>query len=190
MKVLKLTTDYSGNYAEVHEHVLMPIQANGVIFSFVPLNEKLEEVVGLGELEGKHSYCHGDLTAEVIDIAEMNPVHLHYLIKDSDYGTFEGFFENTEHELKEYLTQLDMEDEDDQEEFNKIKKEEQILYEILGMTPLSEETYSKSSKVYDQFIKQLKEYSEPRKVTEINILESEAEQIKVLLLQNGFEFWD
>lgn len=188
MKVLKLTTSYSSLHTDVDGHVLMPVESNGTIFGQIPLNMRLEEAVGLGELEGKYSYCRGDLIAEVIDISEMNPVHLQYLIKDSDYGLFEGFFENSEYELKGYLEELKMKDEMSQ--YNKIKLNEKEIYENLGMEPLEEETYSKSSKVYDKFSEKLTEYVAPRKVTELNILESEAERIKVLLLQNGFEFFE
>lgn len=186
MKALKLRTTYYGRYNDLEATVLMPIEANGSVFGFIPLDETQERVVSLGELEGKHSQCYGDLTAEIIDISTMNPVHLKNLYQESDFSSFESYFEQMEGQIEEYLEEI-KDSEDDQEEYNQIKQEQKAVYEMLGID--EEKAYFKSREVFDAFDEKIKEYVEKVKTVTVDVMASDYEAIKELLEKNGFKIY-
>lgn len=60
-KALQLTVTYYSRYAsDVEEVLLLPLEANGLIIKNLEVGV-MENEVYLGEIEGKHSVCYGDL---------------------------------------------------------------------------------------------------------------------------------
>lgn len=184
MNVLKLSVEFDGRYGYKREHVLMPIESNGVIFGFLQENEVLERRVDLGELEGKHSECYGDLIVETIDLSSLNPKELESLVKESSFGDFEIFFETVEYEFKEYIEELkDLEE----EEFYQIESEEKAFYANLGI--VKPKSSIKSRSIYDAFMLQIENFIKDKKTYQITILASDLEKAQALLLDNGIELF-
>lgn len=184
MKVLKLSVEFDGRYGYKNEFVLMPVESNGVIFGFLQENEVLKEKVDLGELEGKHSECYGDLTVETIDLSLLNPKELETLVENSYFGDFEVFFEQIEFQFKEYVEELKGLEE---EEFYQIESEEKALYDNLGIVKPNSSV--KSSYIYDAFMVQVKSFMQDKKTAQITIFASDLEKAKALLLDNRIELF-
>lgn len=102
-KVLKLNVSYLGRHGgDVDETLILPLEVNGVLFKEIPTDTTLEEEVSLGEIEGKHSDCYGDLRVDVVNIDELSEKEISDLIKESNFGSFEVFFEGMEIEHYDY----------------------------------------------------------------------------------------
>ena len=184
MKVLKLSVEFEGRYATKEGHVLMPVDSNGVIFGYLQENRLIEKSVDLGELEGKHSECYGDLKVETIDLTQLSPLEAQMLVENSDFGTFEIFFEHIESDFKEYVQELK---EEEYEEIYEIEAEENQLYDNLGI--VKPDYGIKSHIVYKSFMKQLEEFMKDKKTAEITVLASDLTKAQALLLDNGIKLF-
>ena len=139
-EVMKLNVNFYGNYGgDVDETVLLPVDINGVLFE--TLVEKVyEDAVYLGEIEGKHSECYGDLSVEFIDLNKLTLKQVTDLIEQSAFGEFESYFEGAEEEY---------EDEDEYNEGN--------VNEIIKSYDIQLSSWSiKTGLVHEKFIEQLK----------------------------------
>lgn len=174
MQVMRLNVTYNGWYGgDVDETILLPLEVNGVLF------EKLEKktydsVVWLGEIEGKHSECYGDLHVDFVDLSKLTTKAVSTLINKSDFSEFEVFFEEIEARFEE---------DEDEYDLDKVK-------EILGQYGVEYEEYMiKTSFVYHEFIEQLKEkYVEEFKT--ITVLEKDYETAVDLLKRHEIEMFE
>lgn len=174
MKVMRLNVTYNGWYGgNVDKTILLPLDINGVLF------EELEEntydcVVWLGEIEGEHSECYGDLHVDFVDLDKLTPKAVSALINKSDFSEFEAFFEEME---------IRFEKDEDEYDFDKVK-------EVLGQYGIEHEEYMiKTSFVHAEFIEQLKEqYVENFKT--ITVLEKDYEAAVDLLEQYEIEVFE
>lgn len=173
-KVMKLNVTYYGNYGgDVNETLLLPMDINGVLFE--ELKEKTyDRTVYLGEIEGKHSEVYGDLEVEFIDLDELSIKQVTDLIKESNFGEFESFFEGAEDDFS-----------DDENEYDKEK-----AVDIFNSYNVIPKTYNIStSLIHDQFIKKLEEkYVQNFKT--VTVLEEDYEKVNELLDSNNIKRFD
>lgn len=166
-KAMELRIDYDGNYGgSVNEVLLLPLDINGELF------EELEEKrydgeVYLGEIEGKHSEVYGDLTVRFVDLDTISLVQVAELIKESDFGQFESFFEGAEDRC-----------------------DEEIANKILNLYGIKPERYQiKTSLVHDKFIEQMKEkYVQKFKL--VTILDDDYDSAIKLLNENNIKYFN
>lgn len=101
MKVMKFHVTFDGYYGgTIDEYVLLPTDINGVLFEEYKSGE-YDEAVYLGEIEGKHSECYGDLEVSLIDLDQMTLKDVTDLINNSDFDTLEMFFEGEETDYRD-----------------------------------------------------------------------------------------
>jgi|SRR5699024_7811380 len=174
-KVLKLNVQFWGNYGgDVDETVLLPLDINGVLFETLKEEVNLPNAVYLGEIEGKHSECYGDLSIEVINLDELNIKDVAELINKSDFNEFEGFFEMAEYDFEEENEEFD------QEKVNKLLDSYGIDRDTWGV---------KTGEVYIRFVEELKKkYVENFK--SITVLEKDYEAAIILLKNNSVELFN
>lgn len=171
-KVLSLNVTYSARYgSDVDEILLLPLDINGVLFSKLESGVTLDSVVSLGEIEGKHSECYGDLTIDVVNLDELNAKEASQLIKDSYFGEFESYFEEMQMNRREDL------DDEEKEAIEKILDKYEIDRNSYGIL---------TSKVHDKFIDELKE-KYVVKLKEVIVSEDNYERAVELLKSNGIE---
>lgn len=170
-QLLKLNTSYYGRYGgDVDEFVLLPLDANGVLFEKLEPGTILEDEVYLGEIEGKHSECFGDLQVTIVNLDELNLKQIIELIKTSDFSYFENYFEE-----KEY----DWISEDENNEKQKAIDELLKRYD-------SKDSYIKTRSIHNKLIEQLKnEYVES--FEDISIKKSDYKKAVEILKANGIE---
>lgn len=181
-EVLRLDVNYSGRYGgQIDEILLLPLDVNGVLF--YTLKEGVtEEEVSLGEIEGKHSSCYGDLTVEVIDLNELNVKQVLNLVQSSNFGQFESFFESLEIGFHEDLENLEDEDED---EYKNDCKEK--INSLLIKYGINKDAYGiKTEKIHDKFIEDLKN-NYVIKLKDISISADDYERALNLLKSEGIE---
>lgn len=182
-KVLKLHVTYSGNYGgDVNEIVIIPEELNGVLFDKLPINTILEKRIDLGEIEGKHSQCYGDLEIELIDLDELNLKEVSDLIGLSYFGEFEVFFEDSESAFKE---ERDDEEDDEEREFKK-----DVLNKVLNKYNVDPEGYGiLTGKVHEEFINNLKK-KYLVKFKNITIKEKDYQKVLEILKTNEIEIFN
>lgn len=174
-KALQLTVTYYSRYgSDVEEVLLLPLEANGLIIKNLEVGV-MEDEVYLGEIEGKHSECYGDLHVEIVDLDELNVKDAAELLKASDVSSFEMYLEGEEMSFKEYLDNL--EDEDERNELNKKRQALLDKYEIT-------DTYMLTSNISSKFVRNL---SENYVVKEINVSGDDYDAAVKLLQENGIE---
>lgn len=167
MKVLKLEVKYDGNYAQEEGYMILPTEINGTLFEKQPLNETLVEVVDLGELEGKHSECFGDLEIVVIETDELNTIELQDLVENSNTSLFGPYLEV-------------LEDNFVIDEENKVETEQ-----ILEKYGLECDSFLKSVTIHHYLIQELSK--ELKRTSLLGILEDDLEKAVKLLKENGIE---
>lgn len=96
-KALKIEAVYDGMYASESEYIVIPKDINGVLFPKLEVGETVEDEVWMGELEGKHSECYGDLIVTEIDLGELTKFELNDLFKNSNPSRLLDYF--TDHEF-------------------------------------------------------------------------------------------
>jgi len=173
-KAMELSVDYDGYYGgSVNEILLLPLDINGVLFE--ELEEKTyDRAVYLGEIEGKHSEVYGDLTVRFVDLDTLPVREVSELIKASDFGEFEGFFERIEGDFQ-----------DDEDEYN-IEK----VKELLNSYNVKLEKYMiKTSFVNYEFIEQLKE-KYVQKFKNVTVLDDDYDLVVKLLNENNIKYFD
>lgn len=141
-EVMVLNVVYDGYYgASVDETVILPTEINGVLFE--SLQEKdYKSAVYLGEIEGKHSECYGDLSVEFVNLDDLSIRQVTNLIEKSNIGEFESYFEGQEETF-----QYDYEEEYDEEKVNSVMK-------LFNTEP--KKWSIKTELVHSKFIDQLK----------------------------------
>lgn len=173
-EVLKLNVTYGARYgSDVDETLILPAEVNGVLFEKLNPGETLNSAVWLGELEGKHSECYGDLEVDIVDLDELNPMEVTNLIRISSYNRFESFFEELE---------IDFAESED--------KDEDAANELMRKYGFGEEHYGlDTSGVHDKFIEQMKiKYSDSFKA--INIREEDYQRALDLLSEYGIKVFN
>jgi hypothetical protein len=169
-KVMKLNVKFYGNYGGgVNETVLLPLDINGVLFK--PLEDKVyEDEIYLGEIEGKHSECYGDLSVELVDLDKLTIKQVTDLIEQSAFGEFETYFEGTE---EDYM------DEDDynEEKVNQISKSYAIQPKRWSI---------KTGLIHENFIKQIKD-KYVKKFKTITVLEENYDNAMSVLHNSEIE---
>lgn len=174
MKVMKLRVYFEGYYGGyVNEFVLLPPDINGVFFE--ELKEKTySDTVYLGEIAGKYSECYGDLDVSIIDLDELGIKEASDLVKKSDFGEFESYFE---------MIETDFEDDEDEYDLEKVKKS-------LKQYGVEHDGYMiKTSFVHDKFINQLKE-KYAKKFKTITVLEEDYKKAINLLSGNNINHFE
>lgn len=171
---MELRIDYDGNYGgSVNEVLLLPLDINGVLFGELK-EKKYDRAVYLGEIEGKHSEVYGDLTVRFVDLDTISLVQVTELIKASDFGEFEGFFERIEGDFQH-----------DEDEYN-IEK----VKELLNSYNVKLEKYMiKTSFVNYEFIEQLKE-KYVQKFKTVTVLDADYNSVVKLLNENNIKHFD
>jgi hypothetical protein len=169
-KVMKLNVKFYGNYGGgVNETVLLPLDINGVLFK--PLEDKVyEDEIYLGEIEGKHSECYGDLSVELVDLDKLTIKQVTDLIEQSDFGEFENYFEGTE---EEYMN----EDDYNEEKVNQISKSYDIQPKRWSI---------KTGLIHENFIEQLKD-KYVKKFKTITVLEENYDNAMSVLHNSEIE---
>lgn len=169
MKTIKLRVVFDGNYGgSVDEYILLPLDANGVLFEELKEGTYKNEI-SLGEIEGKHSECYGDLIVEVVDLENYSVNKITDLINNSYFGEFEGYFEMQEEDLE------DVEDEVD------------ILLNRHSVD--KEKVYILTEAIHDNFIKSLKsKYVE--EFRSITVLELDYEKALKSLSDNNIRTYE
>lgn len=177
MKALKIEVNYDGRYASTNSHCLFPLEANGIIFPFI--QEFESGVVSLGELEGKHSDCYGDIKTTIIDLSLLSSEELQELIKNSDLKDFISYFEIASDDWYEYLDELKTENPKKLEE---IKEKQEELSEKLYI-PVEELEFSN---VFYSYREILDDYLKLNGFSVLKLQNKDIERAKKLLLENGF----
>lgn len=174
-KALQLTVTYYSRYAsDVEAVLLLPLEANGLIIKNLEVGV-MENEVYLGEIEGKHSVCYGDLHVEIIDLDELNAKAAAELLTASDVSSFEMYLEGEEMSFQEYLDNLE-----DEDERNELNKKRQALLDKYEVT----DTYMLTGNISSKFVKSL---SEIYAVKEINVNGDDYDVAVKLLQENGIE---
>lgn len=96
-KALKIEAVFDGVYASESQYVIVPKDINGVLFPKLEIGETVEEEVWMGELEGKHSECYGDLTVTEVDLGKLSKFELNDLFESSNPSYLLDYF--TDHEI-------------------------------------------------------------------------------------------
>lgn len=177
MKTLKIEVNYDGRYASANSHCLFPLEANGVIFPFI--KEFESGVVSLGELEGKHSDCYGDISTTIIDLSLLSSEELQELIENSDLKDFISYFEIASDDWYEYLDELKIKDPEKLKEIQKKKKELSGKLYI----PVEELEFSN---VFYSYREVLDDYLKSNGFSVLKLSNKDIERAKKLLLENGF----
>ena len=177
MKTLKIEVNYDGRYASANSHCLFPLEANGVIFPFI--KEFESEVVSLGELEGKHSDCYGDISTTIVDLSLLSSEELQELIENSDLKDFISYFEIASDDWYEYLDELKT---GDSKELKEILEKQKGLSEKLYI-PIEELEFSN---VFYSYREVLDVYLKSNGFSVLKLPNKDIERAKKLLLENGF----
>lgn len=168
-KVLKLEAIYNGAYAQLHEYMIVPAEASGILFEKLPIDEIVEDAIDLDELEGKHSQCYGDLLVTEIETDELDPIELKEFIENQNVGYFEIFSETIESKFA------------DKEDFDKEKVENLLKeYDI-------DKSYIHTISISKNLCKMLKE-KQP-KLTALNIETAELEKAMKVLEEAGVKVY-
>ena len=178
MKVHKIEVNYDGRYASANSHCLFPLEANGVIFPFI--KEFESGVVSLGELEGKHSDCYGDISTTIVDLSLLSLEELQELIENSCLEYFISYFEIESDDWYEYLDGLKIEDPEKLKEIQKKKKELSGKLYI----PIEELEFSN---VFYSYRVILDDYLKLNGFSVLKLPNKDIERAKKLLLENGFK---
>lgn len=167
-KVLKLNVVYEGRYGgDVDETMLLPVDVNGVIFKELKDGEVLEDEISLGEIEGKHSECFGDLYVDIVDLDNLNIEEVSRLVSSSNYDELEGFFEEAE--------------------ANTNPHDEEVV-SLLDKYEVDNNAYILTREIHDNFIESLKE-NYVTNFNSIKVKEKDYEKVVELLKSNGIEFF-
>lgn len=173
-KAIKLHVGYNGYYGgNVDEYCILPIEWNGLYM------ESLEEgfyesEISLGEIEGKHSECYGDLTISVINLDELSYIQRTNLIEGSDTSQLIGYFEGKE---ESYIGDVEYMEEEDIED---IKNKQSALEKKLDVKP---NEYSVLSElVSENFVYELKKNM--LKIVPIYVLDNDHEKSLQILKNN------
>lgn len=179
-KALVLNVTYSARYGQdVDETMLLPLDVNGVLFNKLDTDVTLYDVVSLGEIEGKHSECFGDLTVNVVDLDKLNSKESADLINISYFGEFESFFEEIE---SEFIMELDEESEEG-------KNAKDAINQLLDKYEIDKNSYGiTTSKIHDKFIEILKE-KYTTKFQRITVSENDYKKAIELLKSNGVDIF-
>ena len=185
MKILKFHQIYEGRYAESESYKIYPKEAEGSIFKDIKGGE---ELVFLGELEGKHSECYGDLTISEIDTEDLSIEELEDLVENSDLDDFEGLFEESNYDFTEWVKTL--EGTDELSEIILKRKEMRDFLEI-DLDP-EKFDWREVRDVNKAFIVKLKEKIATEKsklpqVISIKLNEKDKEKALKVLKENGIE---
>lgn len=164
-KVLKLNVSYSGYYGgDVDETMILPLDINGVFFEELEVGE-YEDAIYLGEIEGKHSEVHGDLSVDIIDLDNLSLKEVSNLIEQSDSSQFDSYFEGAWDDIDED------EDEYDEQKVNAIR-------EKYGVDTNSYET--DAVQIHDIFIEQLKN-KYVKSFRDVTVLEEDYDRVIEML---------
>lgn len=186
MKILKFHQNYEGYYAKGFEsYTIYPKEADGLIFKDI---EEGEEVVPLGEVEGKHSDCYGDLTISEIDTEDLSVEELEDLVENSDLSDFESLFESNTYDFTEWMESLE-----GTAELSEIIQKRKEMYDYLGIDLDPKKLdWREIWKVNEAFIVKLKEKIAAEKsklpqVISINVNAQDKEEAIKILKENGIE---
>lgn len=158
-KALKIEAVYDGMYISESEYIVIPKDINGVLFPKLEVGETVEDEVWMGELEGKHSECYGDLIVTEIDLGELTKFELNDLFKHSNPSRLLDYF--TDHEF------LDSNNSSESEAYSRI-------VEKYGLQDVK---FNKVEVVANSF----KYEVEPSRVLEIKILEDDYNKVIEML---------
>ena len=185
MKILKFHQIYNGRYAESESYTIYPKEAEGSIFKDIKGGEGL---IFLGELEGKHSECYGNLTISEIDTEDLSIEELEDLVENSDLDDFEGLFEESNYEFTEWVKTLEGTD-----ELSEIilKRKEMRDFLKIDLDP-EKFDWREIGNVNEAFIVKLKEKIAAEKsklpqVISIKLNEQDKEKALKVLNENGIE---
>lgn len=171
-KVLRLNVVYYGNYGgDVDETLLLPLDVNGVLFSNLETGVTLDKRVSLGEIEGKHSECYGDLTIDVVNLDELDSKKASQLVKYSNFEKFENFFEDMEIDYHEHLE----------------NEEKDLINKLLDKYEVDRNSYGiLTNKVYNKFIEEL-ESKYVIRFKEVSVNEADYEKVIKILKSKGIQ---
>lgn len=174
-KILKLNVTYLGSYGgNIDDTLILPYETNGLLFN-ISEDVTIEDEIDLGEIEGKHSECFGDLKIEVLNLDVLSAKEVSALIKESDFSNFEIYFQGLEIAMSEF------------QEEKPEHLDQSAIDGILQKYGVDKDSYGVlTSEVHDNFIEKLKK----KYVTEfkvISVSEEDYELAKELLTANGIK---
>lgn len=174
MKIMVLNVTFNGYYGgNVNEILILPLELNGVLFEEL-VEGTYTRVVYLGEIEGKHSECYGDLHVEFLDLDDLSVKEITNLISSSSFGEFESFFEGEEADFQE-----------NEEEYDEGKVEE--ILSSYGVEVVN--WMIQTSAIHDKFIDILKE-KHVQNLRTITVLETDYNSSIKLLVENNINIFE
>lgn len=189
MKLLKVTCQFFGEYTHIEEYRLLPASLMEIeSFDFkMGLNE---DVIGLGEIEGKHSDCYGDLLLEEIESDNFNLVELKELVDNSSADYLDYYLENIEeYPLVDINSRdfLNLDEEEQQKEIETEKERQQKITEIAKEFGVQADKdfllpYRELSDAVDRKLKEKLE-----NLVILNVTKEDAELIRKFMAQNNMK---
>jgi hypothetical protein len=173
-KAMKLNVTYNGYYGgNVDGVLLLPLEINGVLFEEL-IEKTYARKVYLGEIEGKHSECYGDLEVDFVDLDSLSVKEVTDLINESGIGDFEVFFEEVEGDFEE-----------DEEEYN-----EEKVNKLLKSYSIEPTKYMiKTVRVHEKFLEAL-EAKYIQKYKSINVFEEDYSAAIQVLKENSIKHFE